>query len=147
MAKRPRSAAAPTPEEKQQIEAENPPSNGTPTITKAQAVRDAMARGLDDLDDITAFLKSTYNIEMPRPQISAYKAQAKAKESGGTPRTRSAPQQTATVPPSFGEDLKTIRGLLQQAGGAESLIEQINTVIALHQKYGPSLTGVIEAMA
>lgn len=51
----------------------------TKTVSKAEAVRQALAQGLDELDDITGFLKSQFGIEMPRQQISTYKAQLKAR--------------------------------------------------------------------
>lgn len=146
--KKARDAKAPSQEEKQQIEAEQPPKeNGQPTVTKAQAVRDAMARGLDDLDDITAFLKTTYNIEMPRPQISAYKAQAKAKEGGGTPRTRSSPAMTVGIPAGFGSDVREIRALLEKLGGAAEAKDVIGQLVGLVGKYGSSgLTEIIDAL-
>jgi hypothetical protein len=57
-------------------------NDNRPSISKAEAVRQALSLGLDSLDDIAGFLKSRHGIEMPRPQISAYKAQAKRKAEG-----------------------------------------------------------------
>ncbi len=49
------------------------------SISNAQAVRDAMAAGLDDISEIDAFLRSEYGKDVPRQQISAYKSQARRK--------------------------------------------------------------------
>ena len=49
------------------------------TVSKAEAVRQALAAGLDGLDDIAKFVKAKHGHEIPKPQISAYKAQSKAK--------------------------------------------------------------------
>jgi hypothetical protein len=49
------------------------------TVSKAEAVRQALAAGLDGLDDIAKFVKAKHGHEIPKPQISAYKAQTKAK--------------------------------------------------------------------
>ncbi|WP_337176114.1 hypothetical protein [Paludisphaera sp.] len=54
-------------------------------VSNAQAVRDAMAEGLEALDDIDAFVRDRYGKEIPRQQISAYKSQARRK-AGEAPR-------------------------------------------------------------
>ena len=89
-------------------------SNG---ISKAQAVRNAMAEGLESLDDIEGFLKSRHGIEMPRQQLSAYKSQAKARESAGN---ETAPK--AAAKPTSGNDgdlldaLEAIKPLVEKLG-------------------------------
>jgi hypothetical protein len=50
------------------------------SISKAAAVRQALAEGSERLDDIAAFIRTKHGIEIPRPQLSAYKAQARARE-------------------------------------------------------------------
>jgi hypothetical protein len=50
-----------------------------PAVSKAAAVRAALADGLDGLDDIAAYVKAKHGHDIPKPQISAYKAQEKAK--------------------------------------------------------------------
>jgi len=59
--------------------------DGASPISKAQAVRNALAEGLDDIGDIEGFLKSRYGIDMPRQMISSYKSQNKAKEAEARP--------------------------------------------------------------
>ncbi|WP_165253216.1 hypothetical protein [Paludisphaera soli] len=51
--------------------------NGSPAISKAQAVRNALGEGLEDLGDIEGFVKSRHGIDIPRQMISAYKAMEK----------------------------------------------------------------------
>jgi hypothetical protein len=55
-------------------------------ISKAAAVRQALAEGIDGLDDIAAYVKAKHGHEIPKPQISAYKAQTKAKAAGVAPK-------------------------------------------------------------
>jgi hypothetical protein len=56
---------------------------GATTVSKTEAVRQAIAEGLNSPGDIAAFAKSKYGLEIPKPQVSAYKAQAKKKAAGG----------------------------------------------------------------
>jgi hypothetical protein len=57
-----------------------------PSISKAAAVRAALADGLDRLDDIAAYVKAKHGHDIPKPQISAYKTQSKAKTAGTAPK-------------------------------------------------------------
>ncbi len=79
-------------------EESNPQVEPEPTkaVSKAEAVRQALANGLDGLDDIAGFIRSKHGIEMPRPQLSAYRSQQKARErSGSTATKRGRKQKTA----------------------------------------------------
>jgi len=80
-------------------------SLGGSPMSKAQAVRNALAEGVEEIGDIEGFVKSRYGIEIPRQMISAYKAMEKkraekatgkpgrksrgAESSGSAPRARS----------------------------------------------------------
>jgi hypothetical protein len=108
------------------------------TISKAEGVRRAMAEGLDDLDDIENFLKTQYGIEMPRPQISAYKAQQKArmaKQSAG----ETAPRRRATAPAA------PTKAPAQQATGLIGDIQTVRQLIAKHGAEG--LKALVDALA
>lgn len=83
LAKHPEAIAAPEPAAPTAKE-EAPASS----VSKAEAVRQAMGEGLDSLDEIEGFLKSRFGIEMPRAQLSAYKAQTKKKAAGGDESTK-----------------------------------------------------------
>lgn len=60
------------------------PSEGG-AISNAQAVRNALAEGHDDINSIDEFVRTEYGKEIPRQQISAYKSQTRRK-AGEAPR-------------------------------------------------------------
>jgi hypothetical protein len=100
----------------------NPPQAG---ISKAEAVRQALAAGLSSPGDIAAFLKQKYGIDMARPMISAYKAQAKhrlAAKSSPPTKPRSA-DGTAHARPTVNADLitdiKAVKHLVERLGAAQ----------------------------
>jgi hypothetical protein len=57
-------------------------------VTKAQAVRDALADGLDGLDEIVKFAKSRYGLEVTKQQASIYKSKEKMKSAASLKRGR-----------------------------------------------------------
>ena len=62
-------------------------SDSVVTISNAQAVRNALARGLNDISDIDEFVRVEYDKDIPRQQISAYKSQT-LKKAGEPPARR-----------------------------------------------------------
>jgi len=72
-------------------------------ISNAQAVRNALAEGLESIDDIDSFVRTEYGKDIPRQQISAYKSQSKRKAGEPTAR-RGRPPRAAIegylAPPS-----------------------------------------------
>ena len=120
--------------------------NGTPgeTPSKAEAVRRAMAAGLDSPGDIADFARSKFGLEIAKPQVSAYKAQTKAKERGNEPRTQAA-MPAGMLPPSFGQDLKLLKQLIEDAGGGDKLKDLNNSLASLRQKYGASFDDMVDA--
>jgi hypothetical protein len=75
------------------------PAAPEPAISKAAAVRAALADGLDGLDDIAAYVKAKHGHDIPKPQISAYKAQEKAKgRKADEPVPKSRKPQPAVLP-------------------------------------------------
>lgn len=138
--KKPRDAKAPSEEEKQQIEAENPPheSNGRETITKAEAVRRAMAAGVDTPAEGAAYVKEHFGIEMDAKTFSLNRSQQRAREarqSGDEPKRRTAPAH-AVIPTDLGSDIKLTKQLIEQAGGVEQFKQQVATIGQLVTKYG-----------
>jgi hypothetical protein len=91
-----------------------PPANDNqPPIKKADAIRAALAAGLDSPGDIEGFLKSHYGIEMPRQMISSYKAQQKArdqKKAGGEEPARK-PRSSSPAPRSGNGEVDIIEAL------------------------------------
>jgi hypothetical protein len=62
-------------------------------------VRAALADGLDGLDDIAAYVKTKHGHEIPKPQISAYKAQEKARgRKADEPARKPAKPKSAVLP-------------------------------------------------
>jgi hypothetical protein len=57
-------------------------------ITKAQAVRDALADGLDGLDEIVDFAKTRYGLEVTKQAASIYKSKEKMKAAASSKRGR-----------------------------------------------------------
>jgi hypothetical protein len=137
LAKHPEPTPAPEP-------AAPPAKEETPasSVSKAEAVRQAMGEGLDSLDDIEGFLMSRFGIEMPRQMISSYKAQQKARDQkaagstaspkrGRKPKTVDAPASTSdSAPPTrtrvtpradgdLLDALKSLKGLVSAHGVAK----------------------------
>jgi hypothetical protein len=52
----------------------------TPTISKAEAVRVALAEGLESPGDIHDFIKAKFGHEIPNQMVSSYKSQQKARD-------------------------------------------------------------------
>ena len=149
-----RTAAHPKPVEQEEETQEVP--DETPAFelnqpSKAEMVRTAMADGLTKPGDIAAFIKSRYQTDIPKPQVSSYMSQQKARErkAGGgdsaQPRTHVSSQ--AGIPASFGDDVKLVKQLITQAGGAEELKDLANSLASLNQKYGQAgLDSLIDAL-
>ncbi len=58
------------------------------TVSNAQAVRNALSAGHDDIDAIDKFVREQYGKDIPRQQISAYKSQTRRKAGEPTRRGR-----------------------------------------------------------
>jgi hypothetical protein len=141
---RPRLAKHPKPEE---LEPATTPESqqsaeGQAKITKASAVRAALADGLDAPDDIAEFAKSRYGIEISNQMVSSYKSQEKARQAkqadepkgkpGRKPATASAPTTTttATAKSASGDiisDIEAVRHLIDKHGkdGLKRLVEAL----------------------
>ncbi len=129
-------------------------SNGQ-NVSKADAVRQAMAAGMESPGDGVAYIKTHFGIDLPKPMWSSYRAQIKAREAklaGGEiqprqRRTQTGVPQQFSIPPSFGDDIKMVKELVEAAGGADQFKEQVNSIIALNQKYGTGLMSLIDVFA
>jgi hypothetical protein len=113
----------------------------TLTISKAEAVRQALAAGMDSPTDGTGFLKSTYGIEMTSQMWSSYKAQQKARDAKqadkpkakrGRPRVAQLDQIVKTIQPAVGKsviaDLAAVKALVERLG--------IDEVIGIAKLFG-----------
>ena len=129
------------------------PVNGSPQMSKAEAVRQAMAAGMGDISAIEAYVRREFGIEMPRTQLSAYASQNRArlrKADGGEVRTRtrsSAPVQFG-IPASFASDVKEIRELVERIGGSDMFKDTVGQLTGLIGKYGSgALTAALQSLA
>jgi hypothetical protein len=80
---RPRTAKYPKPEESFSAKPE-----AAKAVSKADAVRAALADGIESPSDIAAFIKSRYGIEMARQMISSYKAQLRKRDAERAPQSK-----------------------------------------------------------
>jgi hypothetical protein len=87
-------------------------SSAATSISKAEAVRQAMSQGLDAPGDIADYIQSKYGLVMPKTQISSYKAQAKARAR----RKGSREKAKATTASQLLEDIETVKGLVDKLG-------------------------------
>jgi hypothetical protein len=95
------------------------------SISKAAAVRQALAEGFESLDDIAAFIRTKHGIEIPRPQLSAYKAQARARE-----------QMTHTGPKPSKAPTPTAKAAKHSGGAKTDLIEAMETLKPYVNEHG-----------
>lgn len=66
----------------------------TETITKTEAVKAALAEGMESPEEGVAFIKSKYGLDITKPQFSTYKSLSK-KKNGGSMRAKSQPMASA----------------------------------------------------
>lgn len=102
-------------------------------VSKADAVRAALAKGLDSLDDIEGFVKSQYGLEISRQMLSSYKAQQRAREAkkaGGEPAKRGPKPKAAASSGGDGDILSALEALkpLIASQGAEKLHRLIDVL-------------------
>lgn len=90
------------------------------SVSKADAVRAALADGIESPEDGVAFLKAQYGIEMSKQMWSTYKAQLKArakKQSGAQPAKRG--PKPASPAGDIIDDISAVKGLVAKLGGAQ----------------------------
>jgi hypothetical protein len=96
----------------------------TPSVSKAEGVRSALATGIESPSDIVDFLKNQYGIDMTKQMVSSYKSQQKARDSkteapapkgkpGRKPKAASGDVLLPTKPPSRSDTvlLETLEAL------------------------------------
>lgn len=125
------------PEDEPEVEEEDAdePGASRPAISKADAVREALAQGKEGPEEGTDYIRSQYGIEMPRQMFSSYKAQEKArqaKKAGGVPATPApAPRQQPAAPPVARTPAAPVA-----SGGIIADIADIKRLLATHGKDG-----------
>ncbi len=125
------------PETEPKFKLEEPPVNGqtTKAVSKADAVRDALANGLDAPGDIVDFVKSRHGLDMPKQMASSYKAQLRARDAkaaGGEDRPH-APRRAQPT----GQHPRWIRQPTLE-GTIQAPIEKDRTVRRFQELIGPN---------
>jgi hypothetical protein len=114
---------------------ENPAPTPEATVTKADAVRQALANGKEGPEEGTDYIRDEFGIEMTRQMFSSYKAQEKArdaKQGASAPKGRPGrkpasvaqlDQVVKTIQPTMGSgvvgDLAAIKHLVERLGVEE----------------------------
>lgn len=107
-----------------------PPDTVQPGVKKIDAVRAALAEGIEKPDEAVAWIKEKFGIDLPKPQWSSYRSQIKSKEAGKT----ATPRQPSQLPPTPAKQgdvvdaLETIKGLVQQLGA-----DRVKRIVSLFE--------------
>jgi hypothetical protein len=96
-------------------------------VTKAAAVREALAQGVESPADICEFAKTKYGLEMAPAMASSYKSQIKAKagqsavhKRGGRPRKAEAAASTVSQNDvGIVADLAAVKRLVEKLGAGQ----------------------------
>jgi len=132
-------------DESQDTEEES--ASSSKAISKADAVREALAQGKEGPEEGTDYIRSQYGIEMTRQSFSSYKAQEKArqakKQSGAAPKGKPGrkPSHLTPDPRQSRKDAPPVETYFTpspaaESGGEAGLIDDITAVKHLVQKLG-----------
>lgn len=99
--------------------------NGSPALSKAQAVRNAIDEGLEELDDIENFVKSRYGLEIPRQMLSSYKSQIKSKMVSGKAVRGRKPRSVSEAAPARRSSKGDEAGLLEALEALKPLVASL----------------------
>ncbi len=100
------------------------------TISKAEAVRRALAEGLSTPGEIADYAMTRYRLDIPKPQVSAYKAQGKAKAAASNSKPNRKPK--AAVEGYLAQPPKI------EAKGDGDLLDALKAMKPLIAQYGPA---------
>ncbi|MBA3388952.1 MAG: hypothetical protein H0U02_06250 [Rubrobacter sp.] len=132
-------------EPEEQDEAKAEPKGGKASISKTDAIRAALAEGMESPEDGTGFIKSRFGIEISKQHFSATKSQIKKKDGAAAPKRKRAargekapapapaPQaaptaQPATTGPDMIGDLEAVKSLVKKLGA-----EQVRRIVGLFE--------------
>ena len=137
-------------EESQGVPEEEPetePASSGMAISKADAVREALAQGKEGPEEGTDYIRSQYGIEMTRQSFSSYKAQEKArqakKQSGAPPKGKRGrkPSHLTPDPRQSRKDAPPIEhyfapSLAVESAGEAGFIEALEAMKPLVERLG-----------
>jgi hypothetical protein len=127
-------------EEQQRLEATEPEEPGTngKRISKTDAIRAAMAEGIESPGDGVDFIRRRFGIEMSKGHFSATKSKLKSAEAVGASKggaRKSAPAGASKRKPEPVEDYQTPPE--QPAGRDGNLLDALEQMKPLIAQYGP----------
>jgi len=114
------------------------PQSGTPShaMTKADAVRAAIADGADKPIDGAAYIKEKFGLDVTPQQFSTYKSLAKKKggqeghgKRGRKPAAKPAAASSANGPKDVVQALEAIKALVNQLG-----VDQVQRIAEIFRK-------------
>src|SRR5947208_7612225 len=108
--------------------AEATATEAAPKISKADAVRAAVAEGIDTPEEGVAFILKKFGIEMGKPMWSSYRSQEKArakKAGGGQPAAKRGRKPRAAAAPAPVPSGNGPAGLSIQVEAIKSLVDTL----------------------
>jgi hypothetical protein len=98
---------------KNKAAAKPPPPGADKTVSNAQAVREALAAGIEAPGDIADFAKSNFGLDIPKMQASAHKSQLRGRGEIPTKCRRSTKDagQPKIVPTGEGDLLDALEAM------------------------------------
>ncbi len=82
------------------------------TVSKAEAVRRALAEGIDSPGEIARFAKTKYGLDIPVPQASSYKSQIKSRQN----KQRMPTAAKVTTKSDVIADIEAVKHLVEKLG-------------------------------
>jgi hypothetical protein len=123
------------PEDRQRLEAEEPETSGR-RMSKTDAIRAAMAEGIESPGDGVDFIRKRFGLEMSKGHFSATKSKLKSSEGQGGKKSapaKAAPKAAAKSRPEPVEERKAATA--RPAGGEGNLLdlmEQMKPMVEAH---------------
>jgi hypothetical protein len=120
--------------EVEEEEAGEPAPAAGKAISKAAAVRDALAQGEDSPEGGIAFIKKVHGIDMTRQMFSSYKAQQKArdaKQAAASPKAKPGRKPKVASPAPAQPPVA-----LRSANGQADLLDALTAMKPLIAQYG-----------
>jgi hypothetical protein len=123
---------------KSETEAGETAAAATPTVTKADAVRAALAEGADSPAEGIAFIKAKFGIDITPAHFSSYKSQQKAKAGKPAGRRGRAPRAEAAAAPLPPSGLNGPAGLATSVEAIKVLVDQygVDQVVGIARLFG-----------
>jgi hypothetical protein len=124
------------PEDRQRLEAEEPETSGR-RMSKTDAIRAAMAEGIESPGDGVDFIRKRFGLEMSKGHFSATKSKLKSSEGQGGKKTapaKAAPKAAAKSGPKPVEERQAATA--RPAGGEGNLLDLMEQMKPMVEEHG-----------